>query len=96
MGVKIGTKLPWDGVSSCYRKAEVRSPTHSSYQTIPYISLDSPGTHLPQNLCTITRTVTQQNIAERIALISAQNNLAAPNKAVSQLVILALEVCDSF
>ncbi|KAF8478253.1 transcriptional regulator of RNA polII, SAGA, subunit-domain-containing protein [Gautieria morchelliformis] len=52
---------------------------------------DPPGTHLPQHLCSLTRTVTQQSIAERIALISAQNNLAPPNKAVSQLVILALE-----
>ncbi|KIJ55245.1 hypothetical protein M422DRAFT_41256 [Sphaerobolus stellatus SS14] len=52
---------------------------------------DPPGTHLPQHLCSLTRTITQQNIAERIALISAQNNLGPPNKAVSQLVLLALE-----
>ncbi|KAF8573598.1 hypothetical protein K439DRAFT_1374917 [Ramaria rubella] len=52
---------------------------------------DPPGTHLPQHLCSITRTITQQNVAERIALISAQNSLGPPHKAVSQLVILALE-----
>jgi hypothetical protein len=57
-------------------------------------SSDPPGTHLPQHLCSLTRTITQQSIAERIALISAQNNFTPPNKAVSQLVILALEVCD--
>jgi len=52
---------------------------------------DPPGTHLPQHLCSITHTITQQNIAERVALISAQNNLGPPSKSVSQLVLLALE-----
>ncbi|KZT43096.1 hypothetical protein SISSUDRAFT_978692 [Sistotremastrum suecicum HHB10207 ss-3] len=52
---------------------------------------DAPGTHLPLHLAQNTRAPTLQHISERLALISAQNNLSAPPKQVSALMLLAYE-----
>lgn len=43
------------------------------------------------SLAAASRAPTLQHIADRINLISAQHNLAAPQKAVSSLLMLAFE-----
>jgi len=51
-----------------------------------------PGSFPSVQLASITRAPTAQHISERIALISAQHNLAPPQtKAVTSLLMLAYE-----
>ncbi|KIM61318.1 hypothetical protein SCLCIDRAFT_122326 [Scleroderma citrinum Foug A] len=52
---------------------------------------DPPGSRLPLHLASVSRSLAQQHIADRINLISAQNDLNAPSRAVSSLMILAVE-----
>ena len=54
--------------------------------------VDPPGSRLPLHLASVSRSLAQQHIADRINLISAQNDLNAPSRAVSSLMILAVEV----
>jgi hypothetical protein len=53
---------------------------------------DPPGSRLPLHLASVTRAPTLQHISDRINLISAQHNLGAPPRTVSQLMMLAFEV----
>ncbi|KAI0704289.1 transcriptional regulator of RNA polII, SAGA, subunit-domain-containing protein [Cytidiella melzeri] len=52
---------------------------------------EPPGSRLPLHLASVTRAPTLQHISDRINLISAQHNLAAPNRNVAQLLMLAFE-----
>ncbi|KDQ61563.1 hypothetical protein JAAARDRAFT_150350 [Jaapia argillacea MUCL 33604] len=52
---------------------------------------DPAGSRLPLHLASVTRAPTLQHISDRINLISAQHNLGAPSRAVSQLMMLAFE-----
>ncbi|KAH7890734.1 transcriptional regulator of RNA polII, SAGA, subunit-domain-containing protein [Phlebopus sp. FC_14] len=52
---------------------------------------DPPGSRLPLHLASISRAPTLQHMSDRINLISAQHNLAAPSRAVSSLMMLAFE-----
>ncbi|KAH7909077.1 transcriptional regulator of RNA polII, SAGA, subunit-domain-containing protein [Hygrophoropsis aurantiaca] len=52
---------------------------------------DPPGSRLPLHLASVSRAPTLQHISDRINLISAQHNLAAPSRTVSSLLMLALE-----
>ncbi|KIM56630.1 hypothetical protein SCLCIDRAFT_1146266 [Scleroderma citrinum Foug A] len=53
--------------------------------------LDLPGSRLPLHLASVSRSLAQQHIADRINLISAQHGLSAPSRTVS-LMILAIEL----
>ncbi|KAF4611051.1 hypothetical protein D9613_006828 [Agrocybe pediades] len=52
---------------------------------------EPPGSRMPIHLHSSTRAPTLQNIAERINLICAQNNLNGPSRTVAQLMALACE-----
>ncbi|KAH7929091.1 hypothetical protein BV22DRAFT_1081711 [Leucogyrophana mollusca] len=52
---------------------------------------DPPGSRLPLHLASVSRAPTLQHISDRINLISAQHNLAAPSRVVSQLMVLAFQ-----
>ncbi|KAI0821573.1 transcriptional regulator of RNA polII, SAGA, subunit-domain-containing protein [Irpex lacteus] len=52
---------------------------------------EPPGSRLPLHLASVTRAPTLQHISDRINLISAQHNLAAPNRNVGHLLMLAFE-----
>ncbi|RDB20808.1 hypothetical protein Hypma_011997 [Hypsizygus marmoreus] len=54
---------------------------------------DPPGSRLPVHLYSISRAPTLNHIADRMNLISAQNNLGPPARAVPALMNLACEVC---
>lgn len=58
-----------------------------------YMSTEPPGSRLPLHLASVTHAPTLQHISDRINLISAQHNLAAPNRNVAHLLMLAFEVC---
>lgn len=53
---------------------------------------DPPGTYIPVHLASVTRAPTLQHMSERVALISAQHNLAPPTKTVASLMMVACEV----
>jgi hypothetical protein len=57
---------------------------------------DPSGSRLPLHLASVTRAPTLQHISDRINLISAQHNLGAPPRTVSQLMMLAFEVRPNF
>ncbi|KAF7359251.1 hypothetical protein MSAN_01267400 [Mycena sanguinolenta] len=50
-----------------------------------------PGSHMPVHLAATAGAPTVQHIADRMNLICAQNNLAAPSRAVPSLMNLACE-----
>jgi len=52
---------------------------------------EPPGSRLPLHLASVTRAPTLQHISDRINLVSAQHNLAAPNRNVAHLLMLAFE-----
>ncbi|KIK91526.1 hypothetical protein PAXRUDRAFT_830776 [Paxillus rubicundulus Ve08.2h10] len=52
---------------------------------------EPPGSRLPLHLASISRAPTLQHISDRINLVSAQNNLGAPSRAVAPLMMLAFE-----
>ncbi|KAI0072699.1 hypothetical protein K474DRAFT_1628620 [Panus rudis PR-1116 ss-1] len=52
---------------------------------------EPPGSRLPLHLASVTRAPTLQHIQDRINLICAQHNLAAPNRQVASLMMLAFE-----
>ncbi|TFL05426.1 transcriptional regulator of RNA polII, SAGA, subunit-domain-containing protein [Pterulicium gracile] len=52
---------------------------------------EPPGVRRPMSLAVLTRAPTVQHIADRVNLISAQHDLAAPSKDVASLLLLALE-----
>ncbi|KAG5643103.1 hypothetical protein DXG03_001567 [Asterophora parasitica] len=52
---------------------------------------EAPGSRLPVHLFSISRAPTLNHIAERMNLISAQNNLGTPARNVSSLMNLACE-----
>ncbi|KAH9839856.1 transcriptional regulator of RNA polII, SAGA, subunit-domain-containing protein [Rhodofomes roseus] len=49
------------------------------------------GSRLPLQLASISRGFTLQHISDRMNLVCAQNNLGAPSRAVSQLMMLGFE-----
>jgi hypothetical protein len=57
---------------------------------------NAPGSHMPVHLAATAGAPTVQHIADRMNLICAQNNLAAPSRAVPSLMNLACEVGCSF
>ncbi|KAL4063127.1 transcriptional regulator of RNA polII, SAGA, subunit-domain-containing protein [Scleroderma yunnanense] len=52
---------------------------------------DPSGSRMPLHLASVSRSLTQPHISDRINLISAQHNLNPPTRAVSSLMILAVE-----
>ncbi|KAJ7349097.1 transcriptional regulator of RNA polII, SAGA, subunit-domain-containing protein [Mycena albidolilacea] len=52
---------------------------------------NAPGSHMPVHLAATAGAPTVQHIADRMNLICAQNNLAAPNRSVPSLMNLACE-----
>ncbi|KAI0725417.1 transcriptional regulator of RNA polII, SAGA, subunit-domain-containing protein [Fomitopsis betulina] len=52
---------------------------------------EPPGSRLPLQLASIGRGFTLQHISDRMNLVCAQNNLGAPSKVVSQLMMLGFE-----
>ncbi|KAJ7915520.1 transcriptional regulator of RNA polII, SAGA, subunit-domain-containing protein [Mycena leptocephala] len=52
---------------------------------------NAPGSHMPVHLAATAGAPTVQHIADRMNLICAQNNLAAPSRAVPSLMNLACE-----
>lgn len=57
---------------------------------------DPPGSRLPVHLFSISRAPTLNHIADRMNLISAQNNLGPPARSVPALMNLACEVSFTF
>ncbi|GJJ11350.1 hypothetical protein Clacol_005582 [Clathrus columnatus] len=61
-------------------------------RAVRLFSENPSGLRNPRPLCSITRGITEQSIAERVAFITAQNNLTVPQgSSVPQLILLALE-----
>lgn len=60
-------------------------------QKIMYHNIEPAGSRLALHLASVTRAPNLQHISDRINLICAQHDLAAPGRQVASLMMFAFE-----